>query len=120
MSTNTEMDFEIEFLERLHKRLQTDPDVIEMLANLYTEAGRYDEGLAMDFRHVELEPENPTAHYNLACSLALKSLRLEALDSLRTALEKGFDDFNWMLQDPDLKSLAEDDAFHALLNEFRS
>jgi len=120
MSTKNDIDFEIGFLEGLHKRLKTDPTVVEMLANIYTEVGRIDEGLEMDLKHVELEPQNPTAHYNLACSLALKSFRIEALDSLRTALEMGFDDFTWMLKDPDLKSLAKDADFQALLEEFRS
>jgi hypothetical protein len=120
MSTKSDIDFEIGFLESLHKRMQTDATVVEMLANVYTEVGRIDEGLEMDLKHVELEPENPTAHYNLACSLALKSFRIEALDSLRTALEMGFNDFSWMLKDPDLKSLSNDDGFHALLEEFRS
>jgi hypothetical protein len=34
--------------------------------------GRIADGLKMDRRLVKLQPANPTAHYNLACSLALQ------------------------------------------------
>ncbi len=85
-------DFEIAFYEDVYRRNRNDGAVIEALAGLYTKAGRIDEGLRLDRRHVRLEPGNPTAHYNLACSLALKDRHSDALRSLRSALELGFSD----------------------------
>jgi hypothetical protein len=68
----------------------------------------------MDRRMVRLEPDNATAHYNLACSLALTRRRADALRELRRALDLGYDDFRWMQQDPDLASLRDDPEFRAL------
>ena len=65
-------DFQIKFYEGVLRRNPADREVIELLGGLYTKEGRVDEGLRMDRRLVRLAPENPIAHYNLACSLALK------------------------------------------------
>jgi Flp pilus assembly protein TadD len=113
-----QLTFQISFLESLYKQDTDDPRLLEMLASAYTEAGRIDDGLALDRRHVEIEPENPSAHYNLACSLALKEEREEALNRLRKALELGFSDIAWLRRDPDLKGLHSDPVFRSLLQQF--
>ena len=59
--------------------------VIEILGGLYTRQGRIADGLKMDRKLVRLEPDNPTAHYNLACSLALTSDSDGALTALEEA-----------------------------------
>lgn len=90
-----------------------------MLANFYTEAGHITEGLEVDEKIVRLAPANPTAHYNLACSLALSNRLEEAVGCLRTALNKGYNEFDWMLKDPDLRILHHDPHFRNLLSEFK-
>lgn len=109
--------FEIAFGEGILRRAPDDADVIGMLAHYYTRAGRIDDGLALDLRLVQLDPENATAHYNLACSLALKNRKAEALDALREALSRGYDDLNWLKKDTDLKSLHSFPPFVELLRE---
>ena len=79
----------------------------------------FDEGLELDQRFVELEPDNAVGHYNLACSLALKNRQEDAITTLRTAFEKGYRDFGWMMEDADLKGLHDNPAFSALLAEYR-
>lgn len=111
-------DFEIQFWEDVLRRNRDDGPVLEALANLYTKTGRIDDGLKLDRRRVRNEPNNPTAHYNLACSLALKNRRADALRTLRAALELGFRDFAWMRKDPDLKTISGSGAFRELLNRF--
>lgn len=110
--------FEIQFWENVLQRNRADPVILEALANLYTKVGRVDEGLKLDRKRAKIEPNNPVAHYNLACSLALKNKRAEAFKALRLALELGFDDFDWMWKDPDLKSLRSFRKFRELLEEF--
>ena len=73
----------------------------------------------MDRRLVRLLPANATAHYNLACSLALSKRRTEALRSLQRAVELGYRDFDWMAQDPDLADLKEHPEFTALLEQLK-
>jgi tetratricopeptide (TPR) repeat protein len=108
--------FEIEFYESILRRNPRDTDVIELLGGLYTKDGRIDEGLKMDRRLVRLLPQNATAHYNLACSLALKKRKADAMRSLRRAVELGYRDVDWLLQDPDLEALKQYPAFKELVS----
>ena len=80
-------EFEIRFFESVLNRDPAYCEVVEILGSLYTKHGRIADGLKMDRRLVKLQPANATAHYNLACSLALTSRRMEALRSLRQAVE---------------------------------
>ena len=55
---------------------------------------------------VELLPDDPTWHYNLACSLAyFEKRQKEALDELETAIDLGFRDPDKIAEDDDLKRL---------------
>lgn len=111
-------NFEIAFMEGLHRRDPLSVETMELLAGYYTKAGRIDDGLRLDEQLVRAAPDNPTHHYNLACSLALKDRTEEALEALRIALDKGYDDRDWMLKDPDLDPLREHPEFIALLDAF--
>jgi len=106
--------FEIQFFESILRRTPRDPSIVEILGGLYTKDGRIDEGLRMDRKLVRLRPDDATAHYNLACSLALKKRRAQAMRALTTAVSLGYKDVDWMLQDPDLDSLKAHPAFRAL------
>lgn len=112
--------FLAEFLEiALHHR----PENVEALAELghvYTRLGRLAEGLAVDRRLVHLIPENPTVHYNLACSLALCGEREAALDALEQAIGLGYADPAFLLQDRDLESLRAEPRFDALVRKLRA
>ena len=107
--------FEIGFFESVLRREPDYVDVVEILGGLYTKQGRIPDGLKMDRRLVKLQPENATAHYNLACSLALSKRRTDALRSLRHAVELGYRDLEWMQQDPDLEDLKRHPAFASLI-----
>lgn len=111
--------FEINFYEAVHRRLPRYTDVIELLGGLYTKTGRIADGLKMDRKLVRLQPDNATARYNLACSLALSERPLDALDALRQAVALGYTDYEWMRQDPDLKPIAHDPAFAVILREVK-
>lgn len=110
-------DFELGFFEELHKRMPKDVRVASLLAHLYTETGKIDLGLRMDRKLAKLCPKDPTVHYNLACSLALKLRKADALKSLRIAIMFGYNDFVWMCHDPDLESLHKYHGFLKLCDE---
>lgn len=111
--------FEIAFYESVLRRDRSYSDVIELLGGLYTKQGRIADGLRMDRRLVKLQPANPTAHYNLACSLALSKRNRDALRTLRRAIELGYRDLDWMTQDPDLESLKSHPDFDSLIAELK-
>ncbi|MEX2382130.1 MAG: hypothetical protein WD490_07090 [Opitutales bacterium] len=112
--------FEIDFFERILKKCPRYTEVIEILGGLYTEDGRIDEGLKMDLKLVRLMPESPNAHYNLACSLALKKRNTEALRSLKKAVNLGYRDLDWLLQDPDLDNLKQYPGFKKVVSKIEA
>ena len=102
--------------------MRNDPqcvEVIEILGGLYTKAGRIADGLRMDRKLVRLQPANATAHYNLACSLALSKRNADALRSLRHAIGLGYRDFEWMSHDPDLQGLKGSPEFGAMVAQLK-
>ena len=111
--------FDIGFYESILRREPRYSDVIEILGGLYTKVGRIADGLRMDRRLVKLEPKNATAHYNLACSLALSKRRADALRSLRQAVSLGYEDYDWMSQYPDLEGLKTAPEFKLLLKKLQ-
>lgn len=111
--------FEIGFFEAVLRRNRSYAAVIEILAGLYTKQGRIADGLRMDRKLVKLQPSNPTAHYNLACSLALVKRNRDALRALHQAVQLGYRDADWMLQDPDLDEIKDRPEFVALLEQLK-
>ncbi|MDO8545556.1 MAG: hypothetical protein Q7S40_34365 [Opitutaceae bacterium] len=112
-------EFEIRFFESVLRRNRDYANVVEILGGLYTRHGRVADGLKMDRRLVKLQPDNATAHYNLACSLALSKRKSDALSELRRAVQLGYRDFDWMQQDPDLEPLKKHPDFQRLLLELK-
>lgn len=112
-------EFDIRFFESVLRRNPSYANVIEILGGLYTRQGRIADGLRMDRKLVKLQPTNATAHYNLACSLALSKRKSDALRELRQAVQLGYRDFDWMQQDPDLEGLKKDPEFQALLDTLK-
>ena len=107
------------FFESVLRRNPAYTEVVEILGGLYTRHGRVADGLKMDRKLVKLQPANATAHYNLACSLALSKRKADALRSLRHAIKLGYRDFDWMQQDPDLEELKAHPAFNAMLAQLK-
>ncbi len=106
---------EMDFLEKVMVRLPRDVDVLEALGDLYTRVGRYEDGLDVDQKLTQLEPDDMTIWYNLACSLAVLNRRDPALQALRRAIKLGYSDHEWMSRDQDLNSLRNDSEFKTLL-----
>jgi len=119
MAKKDDPSFEIRFFESVLRRNPAYSDVIEILGGLYTKTGRIADGLRMDRKLVRLQPQNATAHYNLACSLALSRRRAAAIRSLKQAVDLGYQDYDWMSQDPDLEGLKNSPEFKSLLRQLQ-
>ena len=119
MAKGDDPEFEMQFFESVLKRDAQYTEVVELLGGLYTKHGRITDGLKMDRKLVKLLPQNATAHYNLACSLALLKRKADAIESLRRAVSLGYTDFDWMQQDPDLDGLKKNPGFNALLQQLK-
>lgn len=118
LAERPQLDFELELFEHLLVRLPDFAEVLRAQASNLTTKGLLKEGLKVDQKLVQLRPLDPTAHYNLACRYALLKQRDMALNTLRRAVELGYRDFRFMLQDQDLDSIRKDPRFKQLLREF--
>ena len=110
-----QLDFDIDFFERLLARKQDSIEVLRVLAELVSRKGLVDRAVDLDRRLVALLPNDFLARYNLACSLARAGRSDEAIDSLSRAILLGYDDLAHMEADPDLESLRNHPDFQALL-----
>ena len=111
------LDFEIAFYERL---VEAHPDFVEVLMVLgeaYTRRGWYEQGLAIDLKLTHLNALDPMVWYNLACSYSLLKRPDESFDALRRAVALGYDDFEYLLKDPDLATLRQSPKLRQFLEQ---
>lgn len=116
----SQLDFELDFFERILQRNTEYVDVLRVHGNNLTLKGRFADGLKIDRRLIELRPRDPLAHYNLACSFALLNKVEPSLRALRKALELGYRNFRFLREDRDLDAIRKDPRFRRLLREFEN
>ncbi len=109
-----DIDIEIGFLEGVLRRDPGYVEALEILGDDYTKRGRHEEGLAIDQKLVALKPTDPGVLFNLACSLSLLKRLDEAAEALRKSIQLGYRDFDWLMQDPDLRKLRADERFASI------
>src|SRR5438105_7229350 len=119
-SDQSQLDFEIDFFGRILDQKKDYVDVLRVMGNNLTLKGRYAQGLQIDKRLIQLRPNDPLAHYNLACSYALLKRPDQAVKTLRRAVELGYRDFRYMCEDRDLDSTRHDPRFRQLLREYEN
>lgn len=110
-----QLDFDIDFFERLLARKSDSIEVLRVLAELVSRKGLVERAVELDRAIVRLLPQDDLARYNLACSLARAGQADEAIDALSRAILLGYDDLAHMEADPDLESLRGHPDFDALL-----
>ena len=115
-----DLDIEVSFLEGVVRR---DPDYVEALQILgddYTRCGNFSGGLWVDRQLARLRPDDPTVHYNLACSYAILNQINRAVWSLDRAIELGYRDFRWLTEDPDLENVRCHHLYKRIRSRIRS
>ncbi len=113
----TQLDFELEFFQGILARHADYVEVLRALGQLLTLKSRYAEVMQIDKRLVQLRPNDPLAHYNLACSYALLKQANLSIKTLQRAVELGYRDFRYMREDRDLESIRHDPRFRKLIQE---
>ena len=117
--TLQDLDFEISFFEgMLLKRPQYIPALVA-LGDAYTKKGELKKGLRIDLTLSELRRDDPLVQYNLACSYSLLGFIDDALRVIKKAIRLGYENFEYLRQDPDLENLRKDPRFKGLLNELK-
>ena len=120
LADRNQVDFELDFFTRILTATPDYPEVLRAQASNMTVKGRLQDGLVVDKKLVAIRPADPTAHYNLACRYALLKQPDLAIVTLRKAVELGYRDFRYMLEDHDLDSIRKDPRFRKLMREFKN
>ncbi len=110
-----DIDIEIAFLEKILAQAPSDIDVLEVLAQDYTDRGYYKKGLQADLLLTKLKPIDPLAHYNLGCSYSLTGQEEKAAESIETAISLGYKEFDYFDKDPDLSNLRAHPAWQKIV-----
>ncbi|MFH2137960.1 MAG: tetratricopeptide repeat protein [Candidatus Omnitrophota bacterium] len=112
---DTSLIFEIDFFEKLIQDNADYVDALIPLAENYTKAGDYENGLRIDKKLVKLRPDDAVIRYNLACSYSILGEIDKALATLRKAIDLGYSDFKFIEQDPDLLNLRKDLRYKTII-----
>jgi HEAT repeat protein len=124
-----------DFEKALELKLEPDSEVITGLALARVVDGRLDDGIRLvednrgkfKMQNQGLYPYNAACVYSRACEYLdahadvpdrdkkRDDYRQKALADLAQSIKQGFDDFNWMAEDPDLAALRADAEFKKLL-----
>lgn len=115
LKKRSQIDFEIDFFERILSRDPNYVDVLMNLGELFSRKRWYRRALQVDQRLAQLHPRDPFVLYNLGCSYAVLNRVPEAMGALRSAIAAGYADFEHMRDDHDLDSLRANPDFIRLL-----
>jgi tetratricopeptide (TPR) repeat protein len=114
-----DLDIEISFMEGVIKKVPKYVDALQILGDAYTRRGKFVDGLKIDEQLSTLRPGDPTVLYNLACSYSLTKRYEDGIAALSRAIDSGYDDFRWLLRDPDLASLRRHPLFKTIQEKIR-
>src|ERR1051326_4849595 len=79
-------------------------------------SGRIEEGKSRASRAIELSPNDPLMFYNAACFYSTVGDKALALESLRNALDSGYEFYEWIKRDPDLDSIRNEPEYLRLMD----
>jgi len=112
------LDFEREFVSKLIEQNPDYTDGLILLADLLTKNKEHQKALEIDSRLSVLKPQDPFVFYNLACDYSLLNKKTLGLKALENSLKLGYDDFQYLLNDPDLKNLRDSKRFQRLIGKY--
>ena len=110
------IDLEIDICESILKKVPNDIHALTTLGALYTQRGLFEKGLEIDIKLCRLRPDDPSAHYNLACSLSLLEKKDEAVDALEKAVDRGYTDYTHMRSDKDIDNIRDHPLYQRLVD----
>ena len=114
-----DLDVKIGFLEGIVRRDNRFVEALQLLGDHYTRRGQFRSSLKVDERLSRLDPANPMAFYNLACSYSLTGRFERAIAALEQALALGYRDFRWLARDPDLRELRQHPLYRGIAAKIR-
>jgi len=95
-------------INQYQKALSIHPDAVPVLNNLamvYMAKRDYEKAVSVFGRIADLQPDNASVYYNIACMYSIQNKTKESMDSLKMAIEKGYDNWEHIKADKDLKNI---------------
>jgi len=95
-------------IEYYQKALSLQPKLLEAmyhLAKLFIIKMEYEKALSLYQEMIGILPNHPAAYYNIACIYARQNKPEKSVSWLKKAVEKGFDDWNHIKTDMDLRNI---------------
>ncbi|MEO1259418.1 MAG: caspase family protein [Bacteroidota bacterium] len=74
------------------------------LGFVYYTLGEYEKSMKINLKWIEVSPQDSMPYFNMACLSSLKGQGMEAVAYLKKAVENGFDKYDWIENDEDLKN----------------
>jgi adenylate cyclase len=102
----------------IERRLAMDPDdsaACDHGASVLQALGRLEESRQFSERAIALRPDDGATHYNAACCAALARDYPRAMDLLERAVELGYGNIEWLLNDNDLVPMHCEPRFRKLV-----
>jgi tetratricopeptide (TPR) repeat protein len=88
------------------------------LGLLYHSLHRYDSAIVYLQKAILLNPTNTRTYYQLATSYSLHNQVEQAVEHLRLAFEKGFKNYDVLINDPDLMNLKDHPGYKSLVDKY--
>jgi tetratricopeptide (TPR) repeat protein len=107
-----------EALREFTQAIEKYPNFIQSYSNraaVFVLQKKYDKAMDDLKKAFVINPNNPSVHYNIAALYSLQNQPDRALVSLDRALELGFNDYAFLLQDPDLNNVRKQKNFQKIL-----
>ncbi|MBN2844641.1 MAG: tetratricopeptide repeat protein [Deltaproteobacteria bacterium] len=115
--TKGDLDSAIEQYQKVPAVHKEFAQALNNLAIAYTKKGEYKKALSFLYRIIDLKPNGYVPYYNIACIYAKQNKTEESIDWLYKAVEKGFDQWEFLKADPDLDNIRGSSRYDMLIND---
>ena len=106
-------------IKHFKNALSIDPNLVRALNNLsiiYMKMSRYGEAIEEFKKLVQRQPDFAEHYYNMACMYALQNKVEESIDWLRDSIKRGYDNWDLIKSDKQLKNINNSSDYRELLS----
>lgn len=89
------------------------------LGLIYLHIRQEKKGVELLQKAIAFDPSSALPYYNLACAYSCLAKIEDALSALEAAVERGYEDYQWMLKDGDLRNLHKTERFQKIIKKLQ-
>jgi len=109
----------VHFYEALKRKPDSDydRDSLLMIAFFHTNQKQYDKSIDTVKKIAAIHPQESVYDYSIACLYSISNRKEEAIEWLRKAVDKGYNDFERMKTDRNLENIRQTEAYQEILKQ---